>query len=67
MAKALLGYASNADPRVIAEMRVLRRRVSDLESQLLRLQAENDALQAAASQDSFFTIDSAASKEPALT
>ena len=67
MAKALLGYASNADPRVISEMRVLRRRVSDLESQLLRLKAENDALQAAASQDSFFTIDAAATKEPALT
>lgn len=70
MAKALLGHVGVMDPRVIAEMRSLRRRVSDLESQLLRLQAENDALQTAASRDDFFTLEPTAlepaKREPAL-
>ena len=54
MAKALVGYMNTTDPRVVAhlvsENRRLRQRVADLEAQLLRLQAENDAL-AAVSQD----------------
>lgn len=70
MAKALLGHVGLMDPRVIAEMQSLRQRVSDLESQLLRLQAENDALQTAASRDDFFTLQPTtlepATREPAL-
>src|SRR3954467_13230911 len=48
MAKALLGHVGGSDPRVLAEMRRLQQRVQDLETQLLRGQAENDALSAAA-------------------
>ncbi|OEV13074.1 hypothetical protein K378_03571 [Streptomyces sp. Amel2xB2] len=48
MAKALLGYVGGSDPRVLSEMRRLQQRVQDLESELVRMQAENDALSAAA-------------------
>ncbi|MCQ4084205.1 hypothetical protein NGB36_27430 [Streptomyces sp. RB6PN25] len=44
MAKALLGYVGGPDPRLLAEMRRLQQRVQDLESELVRIQAENDAL-----------------------
>ena len=51
MAKALLGHV-NSDVRTTAvltvENRRLRRRVEDLEALVLRLQAENDRLAAAA-------------------
>lgn len=47
MAKALLGYVGGPDPRVMAEMRRLQQRVRDLETELGRVQAENDALNAA--------------------
>jgi len=54
MAKALVGYMNTTDPRVVAhlvsENRRLRQRVADLEAQLLRVKAENDAL-AAVSED----------------
>lgn len=48
MAKALLGYVGGSDPRLLAEMRRLQQRVQDLESELVRIQDENDALNAAA-------------------
>ncbi|WP_175409318.1 hypothetical protein [Streptomyces sp. TRM64462] len=48
MAKALLGYVGGTDPRLLAEMRRLQQRVQDLESELVRIQSENDALNAAA-------------------
>ena len=48
MAKALLGYVGGTDPRLLAEMRRLQQRVQDLESEIIRIQAENDALSAAA-------------------
>ncbi|MFF7178996.1 hypothetical protein [Streptomyces sp. NPDC008121] len=48
MAKALLGYVGGSDPRLLAEMRRLQQRVQDLESELVRIQSENDALNAAA-------------------
>jgi hypothetical protein len=48
MAKALLGYVGGSDPRLLAEMRRLQQRVQDLESELVRIQSENDALTAAA-------------------
>ncbi|MET9363914.1 hypothetical protein ABZX93_23805 [Streptomyces sp. NPDC006632] len=48
MAKALLGYVGGSDPRLLAEMRRLQQRVQDLESELNRIQSENDVLAAAA-------------------
>jgi len=44
MAKALLGHVGGPDPRLLAEMRRLQQRVRDLENELDRVQAENDAL-----------------------
>jgi cell division protein FtsB len=61
MAKALLGYMSSSDPRVLArltlENRQLRQRVTDLEAQMLRLQAENDALAAQVHDSPLLTLD----------
>ena len=52
MAKTLLGFMNETDPRVVAhltaENRRLRRQVADLEALALRLQADNDALALAA-------------------
>ncbi|SED61110.1 hypothetical protein [Jiangella alba] len=48
MAKALLGYVGGTDPRLTTEVQRLRRRVTDLEAQVLRLQVENDQLAEAA-------------------
>lgn len=60
MAKALLGYMNTTDPRVVAgltaENRRLRRRVADLESHVMRLQAENDALAAVAERETLLTV-----------
>jgi hypothetical protein len=64
MAKALLGHVGGPDPRMVAEMRRLQRRVRDLEAELVRLQAENDAL--ATTQDGLVTLSSS-DREPALT
>jgi hypothetical protein len=44
MAKALLGHVGGPDPRVLSEMRRLQQRVRELEHELDRVQAENDAL-----------------------
>ena len=44
MAKALLGHVGGPDPRLLAEMRRLQQRVRELEHELDRVQAENDAL-----------------------
>lgn len=61
MAKALLGHTSSTDPRVLAQLtaenRRLRQRVGDLEACVLRLQAENDALAAAAHDVPLLTLD----------
>lgn len=63
MAKALLGYMSSTDPRVLAQLvaenRRLRQRVSDLESHVLRLQAENDSLAAAVHDEPLLTLEHA--------
>lgn len=69
MAKALLGYVGGSDPRVLAEMRRLQQRVQDLESELVRIQAENDALSAAAARhgDSLLEGIDVSKAEPALT
>ncbi|GAA2295536.1 hypothetical protein JBE04_08460 [Streptomyces sp. PRKS01-29] len=67
MAKALLGYVGGSDPRVLAEMRRLQQRVQDLESELVRIQAENDALSAAARHgDSLLESIDVSQAEPAL-
>ncbi|MEU1595274.1 hypothetical protein ACWEQ2_21395 [Streptomyces sp. NPDC004096] len=67
MAKALLGYVGGSDPRLLAEMRRLQQRVQELESELGRIQAENDALTAAASHDRIMESIDAHQAEPALT
>lgn len=67
MAKALLGYVGGSDPRVLSEMRRLQQRVQDLESELIRMQAENDALSAAAHRgDSLLDSIDVPQAEPAL-
>lgn len=59
MAKALLGHL-NSDARtttaLAVENRRLRRRVADLEALVLRLQADNDRL-AAAARDEQLTVE----------
>lgn len=68
MAKALFGHIGGPDPRMAAEARRLRQRVRDLEAELARLQAGNDALAPQARHDP--PADSpglALAREPALT
>ena len=65
MAKALLGHVGGPDPRMVAEMRRLQRRVRDLEAELVRLEAENKAL-ASVDQDDVLTLR-AKDREPVLT
>lgn len=65
MAKAILGHVGGPDPRMVAEMRRLQRRVRDLEAELVRLQAENDAL-ASVDQNDVLTLRTK-DREPALT
>jgi hypothetical protein len=62
MAKAILGHVGGPDPRMISEMRRLQQRVRDLESALVRLQEENDALAAEVGHDLLIPV-----REPALT
>jgi hypothetical protein len=66
MAKALLGYVGGPDPRLLAEMRRLQQRVQDLESELLRMQAENDALTVASREDSLLDGIDVSHAEPVL-
>jgi hypothetical protein len=66
MAKALLGYVGGPDPRLLAEMRRLQQRVQDLESELVRIQAENDALSAASREESLLGGIDVSKAEPAL-
>ncbi len=44
MAKALVGHISGRDTHLLREAVGLRRRVADLEAEILRLQTRNDAL-----------------------
>jgi hypothetical protein len=63
MAKALFGHVGGPDPRMISEMRRLQQRVRDLEAELARLQAENDALSAGVGhEEDALVLD----REPAL-
>jgi hypothetical protein len=65
MAKALLGYVGGPDPRLVTEVRRLRQRVIDLEAEVLRLHAVNEALTAALD-DEHLTVDDARAPEPVL-
>lgn len=65
MAKALLGYVGGPDHRLSDEVRRLRQRVTDLEAEVLRLRAENDALALAIDEDRL-TLDDARAPEPVL-
>ena len=60
MAKAIFGYLNGPDPRAVANVaadnRRLRDRVTDLEALVSRLQAENDALAAAAMDSSLMSV-----------
>ncbi|WP_033215123.1 hypothetical protein [Kitasatospora phosalacinea] len=67
MAKALLGYVGGPDPRMLSEMRRLQQRVQDLENELVRLQAENDALSAVVDEHSLLSSIDLDQREPALT
>ncbi|GIH70696.1 MULTISPECIES: hypothetical protein [Sphaerimonospora] len=64
MAKALLGHVGGPDPRMISEMRRLQQRVRDLEAELTRLQAQNDALAAQARDEALARLQD---REPVLT
>jgi len=57
MAKALLGHVGGVDPRLLAEVTLLRRQVRELSAEIVRLRAENDALAAAASHSDLLTLD----------
>lgn len=46
MAKALYGHIGRSDTLLLTEVSRLRRRVADLESEVLRLQESNDTLRA---------------------
>ncbi len=63
MAKAQLGHVGPTDPRTIAELRRLQRRVRDLEAELVRLQAENDTLAANVQHEDLLALTA---KEPVL-
>ena len=66
MAKALLGHVGGADLRLVDEVRRLRARVRDLEVELARVSAANDALMASVHVEDdirLLTLDD----QPALT
>src|SRR3984885_2735560 len=64
MSKALFGHVGGPDPRMVSEMRRLQQRVRDLESELARLQNENDVLAAGLTHDEDVLV---LDPEPALT
>ena len=56
MAKALLGHIGGPDPRMLAEMRRLQQQIRDLESELVRLQEDNDVLSAETGNDMLIPV-----------
>lgn len=64
MAKALVGHIGGLDPRLVFEMRRLRERVRDLESEVQSLRAENDALASTVTDAHLISLEVA--KEPVL-
>jgi hypothetical protein len=72
MAKALLGHVGNdLDVRVVSELRRLRVRVRELEHEVGRLKAANNALSSGLTlDDDMLTLsvhDRVSEREPALT
>jgi hypothetical protein len=66
MAKALFGHVGGPDVRLLDEVRRLRSRVQELEAELARVTATNDALMSSVHVEDdirFLTLDD----EPALT
>ena len=66
MAKALLGHVGGVDLRLVDEVRRLRGRVSELQAEVARLTAANDALVASVHVEDdirMLTLDD----QPALT
>ena len=59
MAKALRGHLGGTDPRMLEQVRLLNRRVADLEAHVMRLQAENDHLVAQVHEGRLLTVDEA--------
>lgn len=57
MAKALIGYVGGPTASQVREVAQLRRRVADLEAEVLRLKAENDGLLSALADRAFDTGD----------
>ncbi len=64
MAKALFGHVGSADLRLLDEVRHLRARVRDLETELARVSATNDALMASVHVEDDIRL---LTDEPALT
>lgn len=70
MAKAILGHLGGPDPRMLNDMRRMKRRIAELESELMRVRAENDSLCAALHSHELLDSDellAAEFHEPALT
>lgn len=63
MAKALVGHVGGPDPRTTMQVRRLQERVRSLETEVLRLRAENDRLTAGLSPEPLISLEV---KEPAL-
>jgi uncharacterized small protein (DUF1192 family) len=57
MAKALVGHVGGFDPLVAFEVRRLRERVRELETEVLRLRAENDALATTVTESQLISLD----------
>jgi hypothetical protein len=66
MAKALLGYVGG-ESRLVDENQRLRRRVADLQTVVLRLQAENDALVAQLHEGELLTVPDSISSNAAIS
>ena len=66
MAKALLGYVGG-DSRLLDENQRLRRRIADLQTVVLRLQAENDALAAQTHEGELLTVPDHISSDVAVS
>jgi hypothetical protein len=64
MAKALLGHVGGHDARMVFEVRRLQQRVRELESEVLALRAENDALATSVTPSDLISLE--VTKEPAL-
>ena len=57
MAKALYGHMGGLDPALVAEVQHLRRRVRDLQDEVERLSAANDALTSLVTADHIADLD----------